>query len=153
MGSRKKYRFLWYGELVYQGLATALGARVGSPVELPVGGERRAYTVRNVAEMRGADHRVATKVPKLLIFGRMRANTLLKVIVKFTVKITVCMSLRLAAYGEFDCEFDYDSQEWSCSKCGWSQGVNLIHDTHRGSERDEPACNRIAQQHEGVPHT
>ena len=26
------------------------------------------------------------------------------------------MSLRLTAYGEFDCEFDYDSQEWSCSQ-------------------------------------
>ncbi len=25
------------------------------------------------------------------------------------------MSLRLAAYGEFDCDFDFDSQEWSCS--------------------------------------
>ncbi len=45
----------------------------------------------------------------------VRANPLLKVIVKFTVKITGCMSLRLAAYGEFYCEFDYDFQEWSCS--------------------------------------
>ena len=26
------------------------------------------------------------------------------------------MSLRLDAYGEFDCDFNLDSQEWSCSK-------------------------------------
>ena len=45
----------------------------------------------------------------------IRATPLLRVIVKFTVKNAVCMSLRLAADGEFDCEFDYDSQEWSCS--------------------------------------
>ena len=42
----------------------------------------------------------------------VRATPLLRVIVKFTVKHAVCMSLRRF----FDCEFDYDSQEWSCSK-------------------------------------
>ena len=38
----------------------------------------------------------------------LRATPLLRVIVKFTVKNAVCMSLRLTAYGEFDCEFDFD---------------------------------------------
>ena len=30
------------------------------------------------------------------------------------------MSLRLTAIGEFDCDFDYDSQEWSCSNAARS---------------------------------
>ena len=46
----------------------------------------------------------------------LRATPLLIVKAKFTVKNAVCMSLRLPAYGEFDCDFDYDSQEWGCSK-------------------------------------
>ncbi len=45
----------------------------------------------------------------------LRATPLLKVIVKYTVKKAVCTSPRLTAYGELDCEFDFDSQEWSCS--------------------------------------
>ena len=52
------------------------------------------------------------------ISSSFRATPLLRVIVKFTVKNAVCMGLRLPAYGEFDCEFDYDSQEWSCSERG-----------------------------------
>ncbi len=39
----------------------------------------------------------------------IESNYILRVIVKFTVKNAVCMSLRLAAYGEFDCEFGFDS--------------------------------------------
>ncbi len=46
----------------------------------------------------------------------LRATPLLRVKAKITVKNTICMSLRLAAYGEFDCDFDFDSQERSCSK-------------------------------------
>ena len=46
----------------------------------------------------------------------VRAAPLLRVKVKFTVKKAICMSLPLAAYGEFDCDFDFDSQEWSCSQ-------------------------------------
>ncbi len=45
----------------------------------------------------------------------IRAAPLVRANVKFTVKHTVCMSLRLAAYGEFDREFGFDSHEWSCS--------------------------------------
>ncbi len=40
----------------------------------------------------------------------------MRVIVKFTVKNAVCMSLRLTAYGKFDCDFGFDSQEWICSQ-------------------------------------
>ena len=46
----------------------------------------------------------------------LRATPPLNVKVKFTVKNPVCMRLRLAAHGEIDRDFDYDSQEWSCSK-------------------------------------
>ena len=46
----------------------------------------------------------------------LRAAPLLRVKAKISVKIAVCMSLRLAAYGEFDSDFGFDSQEWSCSK-------------------------------------
>ena len=63
----------------------------------------------------------------------MRATPLLRVIVKFTVENTVCMSLRLTAYGEFDCEVDYDSQEWSCSErcqtCWWGPAGNCAYGT------------------------
>ncbi len=52
-------------------------------------------------------------------FLGFRETPLLRVIVKFTVKNAVCMSLRLTAYGEFDCEFDCDSQEWSSSTRTW----------------------------------
>ncbi len=46
----------------------------------------------------------------------VRATPLLRVKAKITVKNAVCRSLRLAASGEFDCDFDFDSQEWSCSE-------------------------------------
>ncbi len=39
----------------------------------------------------------------------------MRVIVNFTVKFPVCSKPKTHAYGVFDCEFDYDSQEWSCS--------------------------------------
>ena len=45
----------------------------------------------------------------------LRATPLLRVKVKFTVKNAVCMSLRVTAYGEFDRDFGFDSQEWGCS--------------------------------------
>ncbi len=45
----------------------------------------------------------------------LRAAPILSVKVKLTVKNDVCMSLRLAAYGEFDRDFGFDSQQWSCS--------------------------------------
>ncbi len=45
-------------------------------------------------------------------------DPLLRVVVNFTVKIAVCMSLRLAAHEEVNCEFDFDSQEGSCSNEG-----------------------------------
>ncbi len=54
---------------------------------------------------------------------KIRATPLLRVKAKITVKNTVCLSLRLAAYGEFDCDFDFDSQEWSCSNI--AKGSNL----------------------------
>ena len=60
----------------------------------------------------------------------LRATPLLRLKVKSTVKNTVCMSLRLAAYGEFDCEFAFDSQEWSCSnpsalpRCGMNSDIS-----------------------------
>ena len=46
----------------------------------------------------------------------VRATPLLRVKVKFTVKNAVCESLRPTASGECDCEFGFDSQEWSCSR-------------------------------------
>ena len=61
----------------------------------------------------------------------MRATPRLRVKVKITVKIAVCMCLRLATYGEFACEFDYDSQEWSCSD------TNL---PRRGRLTRHPSC-------------
>ena len=33
--------------------------------------------------------------------------------------------LRLLAYGEFDCDFDYGSYEWSCPKWGQSRLVRV----------------------------
>ncbi len=46
------------------------------------------------------------------------------------------MGLRLTTYGEFDCEFDYDSQEWSCS---YTPEPLLI---TRGMERPPTRCPR-----------
>ena len=46
---------------------------------------------------------------------RIIATPLLRVKAKITVKNAVCTS-PLAAYGEFDCECHYDSQERSCSQ-------------------------------------
>ncbi len=45
-----------------------------------------------------------------------RESDLNLTLVNFTVKIAVCMSLQRAAYGELDCHFAVDSQEWGCSK-------------------------------------
>ena len=46
----------------------------------------------------------------------IRAAPLVRVKAQITVKTAVCMSRRLTVYGEFDCEFDYDSQEWRSSQ-------------------------------------
>ena len=40
----------------------------------------------------------------------------MRVIVKFTVKFPPCSKPKTHAYGVFDCEFDFDSHEWSCSQ-------------------------------------
>ncbi len=32
--------------------------------------------------------------------------------VKFMVKIAVCLKRKTLVYGEFDCQFDFDSHEW-----------------------------------------
>ena len=48
------------------------------------------------------------------------ATPRLRVIVKFTVKFPVCSKPKTHTYGVFDCEFDYDSQAWSCSHRGVS---------------------------------
>ncbi len=39
----------------------------------------------------------------------------MSVIVKITVKFPVCSKPKTHAYGVFDCDFDFDSHEWSCS--------------------------------------
>ncbi len=39
----------------------------------------------------------------------------MRVIVKYTVKFPACSKPKTHAYGVFDCEFDYDFQEWICS--------------------------------------
>ena len=50
-----------------------------------------------------------------VMFYGVRVAPLLRVIVKFTVKFPVCNKPKTHAYGVLNCEFDYDSQEWSCS--------------------------------------
>ena len=49
------------------------------------------------------------------LYRLRRAAPLVRVKAKFPVKHAVCYRRRLLAYGVFDCEFDYDSHEWSCS--------------------------------------
>ena len=44
----------------------------------------------------------------------LKAAPLVRVRVKFTVKTLHAWS-GAPVYGEFDCEFDFDSHEWSCS--------------------------------------
>ena len=45
-----------------------------------------------------------------------RAAPLVRAKVIFTVNFPVGERLRLTAYGESDCEFDFDSHEWSCTQ-------------------------------------
>ena len=52
------------------------------------------------------------------------------------------MSLPLAAYGVFDCEFDYDSQEWSCSD-----------DPKRSTNRNQVSCVDLACRCGGAGQT
>ena len=44
-----------------------------------------------------------------------RAAPLVRVKTKITVKNAVCEESSATAYGDFDCEFDFDSHEWSCA--------------------------------------
>ncbi len=67
----------------------------------------------------------------------------MRVIVKFTVENAACVSLRLTAYGEFDSEFDYDSQEWSCSKYAFSWVRNI------GNRVLEAAVNLVVKNNTG----
>ena len=46
----------------------------------------------------------------VLIYLRESNSTLERVKAKFTVKFPVCSKPKTHAYGVFDCEFDYDSQ-------------------------------------------
>ena len=46
------------------------------------------------------------------------------------------MSLRLAAYGEFDCDFGFDSQEWSCSHVGKSKVKRHVRILYIGTSDD-----------------
>ncbi len=48
--------------------------------------------------------------------GCMRAAPLVKVKATFPVKNTGWYRRRLLAYGLFDCDFPFDSYEWSCSQ-------------------------------------
>ena len=47
----------------------------------------------------------------------IRAAPLVRVKTKSPVENAVCCRRRLLAYGVFDCDFRFDSHEWSCSPC------------------------------------
>ena len=64
---------------------------------------------------RSTRRKVLRSVLTLAAADMFRATPLQRVKVKFAAKNAVYTSLRLAAYGEFDCDFDLDSQEWVCS--------------------------------------
>ena len=53
----------------------------------------------------------------------LRAAVLVRVKVNFTVKNTGCEESLATAYGVFDCEFDFGSHEWSCSKSTTSKST------------------------------
>ena len=64
----------------------------------------------------------------------LRATQLLIVKVKFAVKNAVSCRRRLLAYGDFDCELDFDSQDWSCSK--FVGAALLVRAAYNDSERE-----------------
>ena len=70
----------------------------------------------------------------------MTAAPLGRVNAKIAIKNAGCKSLRLRVYGEFDCEFDYDSQEWSCAQ-------NLVEDSYASSN------NRLADASTHASHS
>ena len=55
----------------------------------------------------------------------LRAAPLVKGKAKFPVKNAMYCRRRLLAYGGFDCEFDFDFQEWGCSRIRIPEGGAL----------------------------
>ncbi len=49
--------------------------------------------------------------------------------VKFTVKNALCPSLPFAAYGVYDCDFNFCSHEWSCSNEAGGKASVVSRDT------------------------
>ena len=73
-----------------------------------------------------AQNQTGLRTSCMVPIGPLRAAPLLRVIVKFTVKFPVCSKPKTHAYGVFDCEFDYDFQEWSCSDSSCVKSIPSI---------------------------
>ncbi len=52
-----------------------------------------------------------------------RAAPLVRVTVKITVKNATCEESSATEYGVFDCDFDFDSQEWGGSEFSPLSGI------------------------------
>ena len=84
------------------------------------------------------EHRKKQKAQRRIQPCKVNVNVapLVRVKAKFTVKTPYVM-FSATADGVFDCEFDLDFHEWSCSQC------NTIHKSQSKVEVSLHACSRL----------